>query len=237
MKFTHLPTLLDCNESVPIFWGILSLPQFSFSMIIRKGIFRKTTNKVWSLCMNLIFYYIGSYLIGNFLTGQLIVKLFHKANINEIGSGNPGARNAGRLYGKKAFLVTFLGDALKGSIVILVGGMFDFTETECLIGLTLAVIGHIKPIMFRFKGGKGISTYIGGIITFAPWLALIIIIGFLVTYPFTKSFTISGLISFCFIPFSVYYYHHSFETIMVLIALTAIIVIAHRDNLFGRVKL
>lgn len=186
--------------------------------------------------MNLVLYYIGSYFIGNILTGQLIVKLFHKANIHEIGSGNPGARNAGRLFGKKAFIFTFLGDALKGSIVILFGDILDLTETEKFIGLTLAVIGHIKPIMFRLKGGKGISTYIGGIITFAPWLALIIIIGFLITYPFTKSFTISGLISFCFIPFSVYYYHPSVETFWVLIVLTAIIIIVHLDNLIGSMK-
>ena len=184
--------------------------------------------------MNEIFYFIGPYFIGNILTAHLLVKFLHKDNIHDQGSGNPGARNIGRLYGKKAFVITFLGDALKGSIVIIIGRYFDLTELELLIGLLFAVIGHIKPLLFRLKGGKGVSTFIGGIITFEPMLALVIIIGFLIFFPFSKSFTISGLGAFCLIPFVGAYYYHSVELLFMLLCLIVILILAHSENLMKK---
>ena len=186
--------------------------------------------------MNLVFYYIGSYLIGNILTGYLLAKIFYRTDIQKHGSGNPGARNAGRLYGKKAFLFTFFGDALKGSFVILIGRVFHFSETEILIGLGLAVIGHIKPILLNFKGGKGISTFIGGILTFAPITAAIIIVGFLLTYPFTKSFTLSGLFSLCLIPFSIAYITNKINNLWVLAVLLLVLILAHSENVFKKIN-
>lgn len=186
--------------------------------------------------MNQILYFIGSYLIGNILTANIYLKLLGKGNVHNQGSGNPGARNIGRLYGKKAFIITFLGDALKGSLVIVVGKYLQITEIETLVGLTLAVIGHIKPILFQFKGGKGISTFIGGIITFEPLLALVIIIGFLLFYPFTKSFTIAGLAAICLIPFSVSYFYQSIELIWILAVIIVILILAHSENLLRKFK-
>ncbi|MBY0120362.1 glycerol-3-phosphate acyltransferase [Bacillus sp. S/N-304-OC-R1] len=186
--------------------------------------------------MNFLSYLITSYFIGNILTAHLLIKLLRKENIINQGSGNPGARNIGRLYGKKAFIITFLGDALKGCLVVLIGRYFLFSEFEILACLTVAVIGHIKPIFYRLKGGKGISTFIGGIITFEPLLALVIIIGFLLFYSLSKSFTISGLAAFCFIPFAVSYLYHSTELLWVLVVLIVILIFAHSDNLLKKIN-
>ncbi|WP_228460180.1 glycerol-3-phosphate acyltransferase [Cytobacillus dafuensis] len=185
--------------------------------------------------MNTIFFYIGSYFIGNFLTAHFLVKFIRKkGDIHTQGSGNPGARNIGRLYGKKAFVITFLGDALKGSLVILIGKILNLSEIELLFGLTLTVIGHIKPIIFHLKGGKGVSTFIGGIITFEPLLALLIIIVFIIIYPMSKSFTIAGLASFCMIPVAVSYLYKSMDLLFVLSTLIVIIILAHSENLFKK---
>jgi len=183
-----------------------------------------------------IFYYIGAYFIGNILTGALFAKLIYKSNIKIHGSGNPGARNAGRLYGKKAFAITFLGDALKGSLIIIIGRMLHFSELEQLIGLCFTVLGHIKPILFHFKGGKGISTFIGGIITFSPIAIPIIILGFFLTFPFSKSFTVSGLIALCLLPFSISYFQGSIENIWPLAILIIMLIFAHSGNLLTRIK-
>lgn len=186
--------------------------------------------------MNLILYFISSYLIGNLLSGYILVKFLYHDDIQKHGSGNPGARNAGRLYGKKAFIATFLGDALKGSIVVLIGRAFQFSDLEILIGLTLAVLGHIKPIIFHFKGGKGISTFIGGILTFEPLLTPIIVVSFLLTFPFTKSFTLSGLASLCLIPFSVTYMTSDLNNLWVLAVLLLMLIFAHSENLFKKLN-
>lgn len=184
--------------------------------------------------MNQILYFIGSYFIGNFLTAYIFLKVLGKGNVKNQGSGNPGARNIGRLFGKRAFVITFLGDAFKGSLVIIIGRYLDLTEIEILAGLTLAVFGHIKPVIFRFKGGKGISTFIGGIITLEPMLALVIVIGFLLLYPFNRSFTISGLGTFCLLPFSISYLYHSIELLLIMVILIVIIILAHSENLFRK---
>lgn len=183
-----------------------------------------------------ILYYIGAYFIGNILTGALLAKSLYKSNIQIQGSGNPGARNVGRIYGKKAFVLTFLGDSLKGSLIIIIGRMLHLSELEQLIGLSFAVIGHIKPILFHFKGGKGVSTFIGGVITFAPIVIPIIIIGFLLTYPFTKSFTFSGMIALCLIPFSISYFQSSIANIWPIAILIIILFFAHSENLLTKIK-
>ncbi|MBP2239728.1 glycerol-3-phosphate acyltransferase PlsY [Cytobacillus eiseniae] len=186
--------------------------------------------------MNLILYFICSYFIGNILSAHILAKLLHKGQIHEMGSGNPGARNAGRVYGKKAFVFTFLGDALKGGIVVIIGRLLDFSDIEQLIGVTLALIGHIKPILFKLKGGKGVSTFIGGVITFEPLLVIPIILAFLVTYPFTKSFTISGLGSLCILPIIIYYLHDSVSSMWMFIILTLVLISAHMNDLLARRK-
>lgn len=65
-------------------------------------------------------YLVASYLIGNILTAYIVTKLRHNVDIRDEGSGNPGARNMGRVYGKRYFIATFLGDAIKGAIVVAV---------------------------------------------------------------------------------------------------------------------
>ncbi|MED3575608.1 glycerol-3-phosphate acyltransferase [Cytobacillus praedii] len=184
--------------------------------------------------MNLLFYYVCSYFFGNILTAHFLIKILHKGEISGEGSGNPGARNAGRLYGKKAFVLTFLGDALKGALVVFFGRLLELSALEQLIGLAFALIGHIKPILFRFRGGKGISTFIGGALTFEPLLAIVIISAFLITYPFTKSFTFSGLGSFLVLPVAVFFLHDSVSSIWGFIGLTLIILLAHSQKLFEK---
>lgn len=185
----------------------------------------------------MVLYFIFAYLIGNIMTGFLVVKLFGQNDIRRQGSGNVGARNAGRIHGKKAFVLTFLGDALKGAIVVaLARYYFHFSEEIQLLGLTLAILGHIKPILLRFQGGKGISTFIGGIILFEPITVPVIIIGFLILYLFMKSFTFSGLAAFLFIPITHYFLHYSLLTCLIEIAILIILYLAHIENIKERLS-
>ncbi|WP_445487081.1 glycerol-3-phosphate acyltransferase [Niallia sp. 03133] len=139
-----------------------------------------------------ILYYIISYLIGNILFGYIVGKVLTGKDIRLQGSKNVGARNAGRLFGKKAFVFTFLGDALKGSVIVVIGKYADFSNAVIIIGMFFVCLGHIKPLLFRFKGGKGISTFIGGMITLDPLFIAVILISFLVFYFLYKGFTIPG---------------------------------------------
>lgn len=168
--------------------------------------------------------------------GYILTKAFYHKDIRLQGSGNVGARNAGRLYGKKSFVITFLGDALKGGLVILVGRYLDLTEPIQLIGLAFAIIGHLKPITLKFKGGKGISTFIGGMIVFNPLLAPMIFLAFLITYPFTKSFTFSGLGAFLLIPVFLFINYDSWTIGALAIVILCLIFLAHSENIKERLK-
>jgi acyl phosphate:glycerol-3-phosphate acyltransferase len=184
----------------------------------------------------LFLFLIGSYLIGCIMFGYLVTKMFYHKDIRLHGSGNAGARNAGRLHGKNAFVLTFLGDALKGVLVIVIARYLEFSSAIQLLGLGFAILGHVKPIILKFKGGKGISTFIGGMIMFEPLLIPVIIIGFLVLYPFTKSFTFAGLGAFLLIPLFLWFYHGDWISCTVAVANLVFILLAHSENIKERLR-
>lgn len=168
------------------------------------------------------------------MAGYFVVKFLGKKDIRVEGSGNVGARNAGRVHGKSSFILTFLGDALKGAIVILIGEYFELSPEIILGGLGFAILGHVKPITLKFKGGMGISTFIGGMLAFEPLTALVIISGFLLFYPFLKSFTFAGLGSFVLIPLSFYFLGIQHIVVLISSVLVMIIIFIHREDIFER---
>ena len=103
---------------------------------------------------------VSSYLIGSINFAYLVAK-YKKLDISSSGSGNPGTSNVMRTIGKKYAAFVLIGDVLKGFLPILL-----FSENLLVCGFA-AVIGHIYPIFYKFKGGKGVATYIGVYIAFS----------------------------------------------------------------------
>ena len=101
-----------------------------------------------------------SYLIGS-LNFAYIVAKYKKLDISSSGSGNPGTSNVMRTIGKRYAAIVLIGDVLKGFLPI-----YLFDENLLLCGFA-AVIGHIFPIFYKFKGGKGVATYVGVYIAFS----------------------------------------------------------------------
>ncbi|MFD2443621.1 glycerol-3-phosphate acyltransferase [Bacillus sp. CGMCC 1.16607] len=182
------------------------------------------------------FYFVLSYLIGTIMFGYIIIKFLYRKDIRLQGSGNVGARNAGRIFGKKAFVIIFLGDALKGSMVVLVAQYLQFSDSIQLLGLGIAILGHLWPITLNFKGGKGISAFIGGIIAFEPLSVPVILLSFLVLYPFVRSFTVAGLGAFVFIPILLLFRDYDGLSCFILIGILLVIILVHSENLFERLS-
>ena len=105
--------------------------------------------------MTLILLLVGSYILGNVLTGSIISNFFFKKDIRIEGSGNPGARNAGRVFGKKAFIATFIGDALKGALAIFVAKWLGFGVAVELCALFAVTLGHVYPLFLKFPRRDG----------------------------------------------------------------------------------
>ena len=103
-----------------------------------------------------------AYLLGSISVGMIASKLMGGPNLREVGSGNTGATNALRALGKKGGAIVFVGDILKALISSIIGNLLCGFE-GMLIAAVFVIIGHIWPVFFEFKGGKGVSCVCGAI--------------------------------------------------------------------------
>lgn len=142
-----------------------------------------------------IIYWIIAYLLGTVLTALWVGK-WTGVDLTASGSGNPGARNAAAVIGKRASLLVFLGDFLKGAVIIWAGFWLEFSLLSVAIGGLLVVVGHIFPIWRKGLGGKGISTFAGVAFWLTPDLFLAMFVLSFAFYPWLKSATLSMLIGF-----------------------------------------
>ena len=104
---------------------------------------------------------IGAYLIGSINFSILISKLISGKDIRESGSGNAGATNMLRTYGKKIGVLTLILDLLKGIVVVVICRLCGISEDWTYISGVAVALGHNYPIFFGFKGGKGVATSLG----------------------------------------------------------------------------
>ena len=156
-------------------------------------------------------YWLLSYFIGNILTAWWIGK-WKNTDLREARSGNLGARNAGAVLGKTAFILTFLGDSLKGVLVLYIGTLLGFSQLVIAIAGTLVIIGHMFPVWLKGKGGKGIATFIGVAIYTSPPLFGILAIIFIILISLLRSATLSMIFAFSaygIISWFIPAYHHA----------------------------
>jgi len=127
---------------------------------------------------------IVSYLIGAFSFARLISRKFLKDDVTKHGSGNPGTTNMYRSYGLKIGIINLILDVLKGVIPVLIC-LLVFGYEQAFIAGTCAILGHIFPVYYGFKGGKGVATTLGVFAVVSPIpLAIVFVVMFLLIYFF-----------------------------------------------------
>ena len=181
--------------------------------------------------MTLILLLVGSYILGNMLTGSIISNYYYKKDIRIEGSGNPGARNAGRVFGKKAFIATFIGDAAKGALAVCAAKWLEVGAAMELFALLAVTLGHVLPLLMKFRGGMGVSTFIGGMLAFNPLLFAVFVGVFLMFYPFLKSFTLAGLSAVLLTPIFVLVFSYEFPVFIASCLLSGLLLFTHRNDL------
>jgi acyl phosphate:glycerol-3-phosphate acyltransferase len=133
----------------------------------------------------------GAYLLGSVSFAVVISRLFGLADPRSYGSGNPGATNVLRSGSKLAAALTLLGDAAKGAVAVwlvrALGPQFGIGETGVALAAFAAFVGHLYPLFFAFKGGKGVATFLGallaldvgtGLLACATWLVVALVFRF-----------------------------------------------------------
>ncbi len=174
---------------------------------------------------------ICAYLIGSISAAILISKIMGLPDPRTMGSKNPGATNVLRYGGKKAAILTLLGDSLKGLIPVLVARYLGLSfEWLALIGIA-AFLGHLFSVYYGFKGGKGVATAMGIYIGLNPIIGLAIIATWLsAAFAFNIS-SLSALIATLLAPFYFYYITRSVPLLIGLLFITALIYWKHENNI------
>ena len=169
-----------------------------------------------------------SYLIGSIPFGFLLTKIFLGKDIREIGSGNIGATNALRTGNKLIGYSTLILDIGKAVILLLI---IKFNFSEYLFTSSIAVfLGHVFPIWLKFKGGKGVATYVGILFCVNIYLAVIFIIVWFVVFVISKYSSLASMIASLFVPLSSYFLFNDINYYFYII-LFSLILITHRENI------
>ena len=165
---------------------------------------------------------ILAYLLGSISSAIITCKLMGLQDPRTTGSRNPGATNVLRSGGKKAAIITLLGDMLKGLVPVLIAAQFDVDNlTLALVGF-FAFLGHIFPLYYGFKGGKGVATYFGVILGLNWQVGLIALIIWLIVALLLKISSLSALVSMFLTPFVLWYFTHSVELTAAVVVMSII---------------
>ena len=183
--------------------------------------------------------FIASYLLGSISSAIIICKIMGLPDPRTQGSKNPGATNVLRIGGKKIAAFVLLFDGLKGALpVILAHYYFDVHVFELTIILFCAFLGHVFPIFYGFKGGKGVATYLGGLIGLNFFVGLTFSIIWLIVAKVMKVSSIAALtatllspIYFYFIMYFYFFESHVLKATLVIFLINLFIYFTHRANI------
>ena len=176
---------------------------------------------------NLIIVAVYSYLLGSIPFGLVLTKIFLKKDIREIGSGNIGTTNVLRTGNKSLAVTTLVLDLLKGYFSIVI--TFVYFENLISYSALICFIGHILPVWLKFKGGKGVATYLGVILALSYKFFLIFGITWLVLSFLFRYASLSSIISSLIVFVYSYFFINNFS--LILFIFFVIIIYTHRENI------
>tara|TARA_B100001559_G_scaffold296882_1_gene280277 strand:- start:950 stop:1531 length:582 start_codon:yes stop_codon:yes gene_type:complete len=182
--------------------------------------------------LDLIIVCLYSYLLGSVPFGLILTKIFLKEDVRNIGSGNIGATNVLRTGKKSLAGLTLIFDIFKGYLSIYLTSNY-FSELIYLAAL-LCLLGHIFPIWLKFKGGKGVATYLGIIIALSFKFGIIFAISWLVILFLFRFSSLASIVSTLIVFMSSVIYN-DFNLNMCLFIFLLIILYTHRENIL-RIK-
>ncbi|ALE52298.1 acyl-phosphate glycerol 3-phosphate acyltransferase [Candidatus Thioglobus autotrophicus] len=174
---------------------------------------------------------ISAYLIGSISMAIIICRALDLPDPRTQGSNNPGATNVLRIGGKKAAAATLVGDGLKGFVPVAIGQYLGL-ETQALALIALgAFLGHVYPIFFGFKGGKGVATFIGSLLALSYFAGLAFIVTWLFVAKVLKISSLSALIATLLTPLYFYLIDGDIEATFIVGILCLWIFYTHKSNI------
>ena len=186
--------------------------------------------------MNIIFVslfvlIIISYIIGSVNSSIVFSKIYKLPDPREYGSKNPGATNILRSGNKILALAIVIFDILKGFLPVVIAYYFIKEDLYVQIVGVIAVIGHIYPIFYKFKGGKGVATSFGAILAFDFILGLICLMTWLITSFLFRYSALSAIVSFTFLPIYTWLSYENYTITSIYLILAIVVIYKHKTNI------
>ena len=186
-----------------------------------------------------------SYLLGSISWAIIVTRLFSHQDIRECGSGNAGMTNVLRTLGKGPAALTLIGDFSKGILAVVLGRLLftyvgNVSSEYVMVGAYLAgfcaILGHLFPVYFGFRGGKGILTSAGVILVLDPPVLVAILAVFLIVVAFTRIVSLGSISAAVCAPIFTYIFHTiqgrpAMVDTLCILAIAVLVIFMHRANI------
>ena len=172
---------------------------------------------------------VVGYGIGSVNPAAIVARV-RGTDLREVGSGNPGATNAGRAFGWKVGVLVAVLDVLKGFLPVVVFEALGYAEAGLVAGLA-AVLGHVTSPWLRGRGGKGVATSLGAILAVQPWWAVIALAVFGLGFAITRRVGLSSVAAAVALIPAALWLHATNAQVVFAVVLALIVVVRHRRNL------
>lgn len=182
--------------------------------------------------INQLLIIVFAYLVGSISTGIITSRFFNLPDPRTMGSKNPGATNVMRTGNKKAGIFTLIGDLLKATFVLLIASNLGF-DGYSIIFVSLAVlIGHIFPVYYKFRGGKGVATAVGILITLNFKLAFIVVCIWILVFLIFRYSSLAAIVASISAPLiGIFILNDQSLNNFTYVMVTSIILMTHQKNI------
>ena len=173
-----------------------------------------------------------AYLLGSVAFAVLLVRLSTGKDIRTEGSGNAGATNVLRAHGKGLGLAVAVLDIAKGALAVVLVRFVTADPRYAAAAAFAAVLGHVFPLYYGFRGGKGVATAVGAFLVLAPWPTLVCVGIFVLVVAVTRYVSLGSVVAMVLLPPIAGLVFHAPRPVVLAAAATAVLVVLkHRDNL------
>ncbi len=174
---------------------------------------------------------IAAYLLGSIASAIIVGRLLGTGDPRTAGSRNPGATNMLRIGGRKAGVLTLVGDMLKGLLAVLIARALGAGADVQAMAAGAAFLGHLFPVFFGFRGGKGVATALGALLGLQWQVGLLVIATWLAMAALFRYSSLAALIAAAAAPFYMWWLHPEPAFIIVSIGMAVLLYWRHRSNI------
>jgi glycerol-3-phosphate acyltransferase PlsY len=175
---------------------------------------------------------ILAYFIGSISFGILLSKIFKIQDPRSFGSKNPGATNVMRSGKKFVALLTLLGDMLKGTLVVLIAKYYlNFNHDQVLLIAAAVFMGHLFPVYYQFKGGKGVATALGVLLAIDSNIAILVLLIWLIVFLVSRTSSLSAITAALCLPLIAFFMHIDQNFLWLSLFLSMFLIYRHKENI------